>query len=361
MIISLIDLLSEKQDLWEQLRRSKKPIYLYGMGNGADKIVSVLARLGIPVAGVYASDDHVRGHSFRGFPVLKYTDVRNMHREFISLLAFAVDYEPMLSYITHMSQECELYAPDVPVVKTDENLFDLDYLRLHENELLKVYKHLADEESRRVFLAVLNYKISGKISYIREVESSRSEVYSKLIIPSNHEVFVDLGAYRGDTVAEFLTFASGYDQIYAWEPDQKNHQKLCELIADKKLSCITPLPFAAWNKEEILPFQGGKGGRNSLLSKEGRCSVQARTLDQILNGQKASIIKMDVEGAEYEALMGARETITQWKPRLMLSAYHKNEDLFTLPLLVLSFNPNYRLYLRHHPYIPAWETNFYCI
>ena len=74
-----------------------------------------------------------------------------------------------------------------------------------------------------------------------------------------------------------------------------------------------------------------------------------------------TLIKLDVEGCEREALEGARKSITQHKPKLILSAYHRTEDLLELPLLIREMNSGYKLYLRHHPYIPAWDTNFYCI
>ena len=70
---------------------------------------------------------------------------------------------------------------------------------------------------------------------------------------------------------------------------------------------------------------------------------------------------MDVEGAEEEAITGAVKTITQFKPKLMISLYHRNRDIFYLPLMIKRLNPEYRLFIRHQPYIPAWETNLYAI
>ena len=70
---------------------------------------------------------------------------------------------------------------------------------------------------------------------------------------------------------------------------------------------------------------------------------------------------MDVEGAEREALLGAVKTLNVKKPKLAFSGYHRNEDLFALPILLNEIQPSYSIYLRHHPYLPAWETNFYAI
>ena len=89
--------------------------------------------------------------------------------------------------------------------------------------------------------------------------------------------------------------------------------------------------------------------------------VQAIKVDTLLEGKKATLLKFDVEGSEREALEGAKETISKHRPRLILSVYHRTEDLLELPLKIREMNSGYRLYLRHHPYIPAWDVNLYCI
>ena len=89
--------------------------------------------------------------------------------------------------------------------------------------------------------------------------------------------------------------------------------------------------------------------------------IDARSVDSILNGREATLIKMDVEGAEREALWGAGRTISRYSPRLMVALYHRNEDIFELPLLVKKLNQKYKFYVRHQLYIPAWETNLYAV
>ena len=84
-----------------------------------------------------------------------------------------------------------------------------------------------------------------------------------------------------------------------------------------------------------------------------------RALDSVLAGAPCTILKLDVEGAEREALCGAAQTIARCKPRLNVACYHRNEDLYALPLLVHELNPEYEIFLRHHPYVPAWDINLY--
>ena len=86
--------------------------------------------------------------------------------------------------------------------------------------------------------------------------------------------------------------------------------------------------------------------------------MEATDLDSLLQGAPVTLLKMDIEGSESKALAGAAHTIVTWRPKLYVCAYHRNEDLFSLPLQILSLCPDYKLYFRHSPYIPAWESNF---
>ena len=86
-----------------------------------------------------------------------------------------------------------------------------------------------------------------------------------------------------------------------------------------------------------------------------------RALDSVLNGKPCTMLKMDVEGAERQAIAGAVQTIRRYRPKLNIAAYHTSDDFFALPLLLHELCPEYRFYLRHHPYVPAWDTNLYAV
>ena len=86
-----------------------------------------------------------------------------------------------------------------------------------------------------------------------------------------------------------------------------------------------------------------------------------RSLDSVLNGRGVDYIKFDVEGAERAAINGAYNTIVKFKPDMLISMYHRSEDMFDLPILVNSICPDYRLYLRRFEYVPAWDLNLYAV
>lgn len=348
-----------ERDLWAHLSQTDKPIFLYGMGDGADKILQELTKRNIPVKGVFASDEFVRGHSFRGFPVRRYSDARAEFPDMIALLCFAIDYEPMFSRLYAMDGEVEFYAPDVPVVRTDDRVFDLAFVKEHEAELHEVYAHLADEQSKQVFCDIVSYKLTGKIGFLKHCETEHKEAWDLLNIPQN-AAYLDLGAYNGDTAAEFIGHAGGeYARVIAVEPDAKNYEKCCRRAEEAGWHDFEAHNCCAWHTTETLFFKGGRRGRGAMLTKDGTKQVQADTVDRIVNGRKIDFIKFDVEGAESRAIRGAEETIRAQKPVMEIAAYHKNEDLFAIPLQILAICPDYKVYLRHHPYIPAWETNYY--
>ena len=353
----MLSFITEKQSCWERLKAEKRPIFIYGMGDGAMKIMSAFRKWGITVSGIFASDDFVRGHSFEGFQVHRLSEVEEMVDDFVVVLAFAAGYQEIVDRIHDIASRHTLYVPDVPVV--GGGLFTYEYCAENAEKLQQVYDSLADDYSRKVYANIINFKISGKIEYLSAVTSSKAEIYRKLIRPGLNEVYVDLGAYNGDTIKELMEFTHGkYVSIHALEPDRKNFKKLAKFVDG--MNHVYAYNCAAWCTDTELPFSA-KAGRQSAISFASDNFVQARSVDSILAGKPATLIKMDVEGFELVAIWGAALTIAHYSPKLMVSLYHRNEDIFEIPLLIKKLKPEYKLYIRHQLYIPAWETNLYAV
>lgn len=351
----MLSFITEKQSCWDRLKAEKRPIFIYGMGDGALKIMSVFRERDIAVSGIFASDDFVRGHSFEGYRVHKLSEIEEMVDDFVVVLAFAAGYQEIVDKIHAIAAKHPLYVPDVPVA--GGGLFTYEYCIQNAEKIQLVYDSLADDYSRKVYANIINFKISGKIEYLSAVTSSKADIYHKIIKPTYSEVYVDLGAYNGDTIRELLEFTHGtYHSIYALEPDKKNFKKLAKFVDGMKH--VYAYNAAAWCTDTSLPFSA-KAGRQSAINASSDNFVAARSVDSILEKKYATIIKMDVEGFEREAIWGAAQTISHYSPKLMVALYHRNEDIFEIPLLIKSLNPNYKLYIRHQLYIPAWETNLY--
>lgn len=350
---------------WERLSETQKPIVMYGMGDGAEKILRVMESMNIRPAEFMASDEFVRGHSFHGYLVKKLSEIEAQYDDFIIVVCFGTALPEVLEKIQRLSERYEVIAPDVPVV--GGGLFDSDYLSDHEVDMMTLRPMLADEKSRSVFDSLIKYRITGDISVLRGCETEKSEALGLLNIGTD-ETYVDLGAYNGDTVEEFLRLTNRkFKKIYAVEPDRRNYSKLRRRHYALGSAVFEHINAAAWSEDETLTFYR-RAGRNSSLTdtvsdKTGGTPVEiaGRSVDSILGGEAATIIKYDVEGSEKQALLGSAETIRRYKPRLIVSLYHRTGDMTELPLLIKELNPAYKMYLRHHPYIPAWDTNLYCI
>lgn len=351
----MISFIKEKMSTWDKLKAEKRPIFIYGMGDGALKIMSVFREKGITLSGIFASDDFVRGHSFEGYRVHKLSEVEEMVDDFAIVLAFAAGYQEIVDKIISIAEKHTLYVPDVPVA--GNGLFTYEYCVENAQKIQQVYDMLCDDYSKKVYANIINFKISGDISYLSSVTTTKAEIYKEIIKPHLNETYIDLGAYNGDTIGELLSFTRGrYAGIYAVEPDRKNFRKLLKFVDG--MPNVFTFNSVAWCTDTELPF-ASKAGRQSAISANSDTFVQALSVDSILNKKTATIIKMDVEGFEREAIWGAANTIARYSPRLMISLYHRNEDIFEIPLLIKTINPDYKLYIRHQLYIPAWETNLY--
>lgn len=344
----------KENNVWDTLKSDGKPIILYGMGLGAEKIMAELELRGLKADEIFASDEFVRGHYFKGYKVLKYSEICKKYTDFNVVLCFASHIESVIKKIAEINKRHTVFAPDVPVA--GGGLFTKEYIEQHEKEFDEVYNILADEESRRVYIDILNFKVSGKIKYLLSSFCDKNSIYSDILKLTDNENIIDLGAYDGDTIKEFTTATNGkYEQITAFEPDTKSYKKLIKNT--ENMQNLTTYNMGAWNKKDTLIFSAN-AGRNSKLSSSGT-SINVTDIDSL--NLSPTFIKMDIEGSEMKALEGMEKTVKAYLPKLYICAYHRNEDLYALALKVRNLSKKYKIYFRHSRYIPAWESNFYCI
>ena len=378
----MLPFINEENTLWEYLKTAGKPVVLYGTGDGADKVLARLAETGVPVSGIFASDEFVRGQQFRGFTVQAYSELLALREKVIVLIAFASELTDVLERFYKLASVHETYAPHVPVFSGEETV-TAAWIKKYERELQTVYERLADAVSRETFASVLNYKLSGRLSYLQACTTNRADDLKTLFSFGGEETYLDLGAYNGDTVQEFLQLTRGsYKKIVALEPDPKNYKKLTDFVRQYELKNVTCLQAGVWNDCGSLELTGN-GGRQSTfweadrsgfatqpLSQTGsmkkkikKQQVAVVSVDAVLGNEHADYMKFDVEGVEKEALEGAAGHLVPdgngALPKLLVAAYHHDEDLFALPLLLWKLQPEYKIYLRKHPYVPAWEINIF--
>ncbi len=354
-----LDNLFETTDLWTYLLNTNKKIVLYGMGDGADKILDVCERKGIHISGVFASDGFAKEKIFRSFKVVTYSKIKEQLGNFIVLVSFATQLRDVLDNIYSISDKDELYCPDVPVY--GEGLFDSSFVKSNEQKIRQVYSLLFDEKSRQAFLCVLYAKLTGKIEYLKFCQTNVAEAYQNIVCPKDNGHLVDIGAYNGDTIREYLYFAKNTRTITAFEPDQKNFAKLIRFAEQSGIDISHFHNIACWDKKEQLTFFSRSGrGSAKTTSHQGlkEISIQADIADNYIKSP-VDFINIDAEGSDLKVIRGLEITISQYFPTISCAIYHRNEDIFEIPLKLKELYGDCRLYIRHFPYLPAWDTNVY--
>lgn len=331
---------------------------MYGMGNGADKILSVFEKYGIDVSDFFASDGFVRGQVFHGKTVLSFSAVKEKYPDFVVVVSFGSSLPDVLKNIYNIADNHELYAPDVPV--SGETLFTLDFYKENFEKFKKAYSLLADDTSKQLFSDIIRYKITGNIAFLRKAISPQN-CEKDLLDFNRYQTFIDCGAYNGDTARKFISDCENASKVYAIEPDRKNFKKLLAYAESEDRATVIPCNFGTWHEQSVAEFTVG-GNRNSAIGTQNLKKtepVELNTVDSLK--ATADYIKYDVEGAEKEAILGSVETINASYPDMLVSLYHRSEDLYTLPLLINELFPEYKLYLRRFEYVPAWDINLYAI
>ena len=345
-------------DLWDKLAKESRPIVVYGMGNGADKLICRFDKYGIKIADFFASDGFVRGHSFHGYRVKSFSEIKETYPDFVIVLSFASNRKEVLEMLEELDGKHEMYIPDMPVADVDE-YFDREFYNANYEKICEAYERLEDEESKRIYAAIVNYKLSGKMKFLMDAYNERDEIYS-LFRREEIENIIDAGAYNGDTIREAKCYFSNLKSVIAIEPDRRNFKKLERYSEAESETAVKCINAGAWSQNTEGSF-ADSGNRNSTVTATASYQHKDTTVSLVridsLTNEKIDYIKFDVEGAESEALIGADGVITAHKPDMLVSLYHRSCDLFMLTNTLGERYPWYKMYLRRQKCVPAWEID----
>ncbi len=205
------------------------------------------------------------------------------------------------------------------------------FYQTNKEKFYKLMNLLEDDFSKDTLQAVIKYRCTLNIHCLDSVYIATQYFLKDILPPTEGEGFVDGGAYIGDTANVFFkAYIGGYHySYYAWEPDKFNRKRLKNKLKNKNIEII---PYGMWSSKDSLRFCAAATA-GSGISEEGDSMISVNSIDQVHKNHSITFIKMDIEGAEVEALKGAVNIIQTQKPKLAISIYHK---------------PEYKLYIRHH-------------
>jgi FkbM family methyltransferase len=229
----------------------------------------------------------------------------------------------------------------------------------------EAYALFEDERSRREFRAQLAWRLTADFSLLADHLPTSEQYFSRDVLELRaDDVFVDCGAFDGDTIQSLMAHRpDGVARIVALEPDPENLRaldaRLDALGADVR-ERVSVLPWAAGARRGVARW-GLPGTSSAGIDSAGELEVEVAPLDELLErGITPSYVKMDIEGAEPDALQGASQIVTRHRPTLAICVYHAQDHLWRLPLAVAALVDNYRFVLRRYE-SDCWEVVLYAI
>lgn len=348
-------LLADLKQTYSSVIGNKKKIYIWAAGQFGRFASAQFKMAGWEVLAIIDNNPALAGNTIEGDKIISPDMVESGYTIVICTKYFP-EIETQIK--AKLSNPCLFYG--VFSVLHNDIWKEWDSTLLHVYEKMDIYREnyihtfqkCTDDISRSVLDCILNYRFTMKCEWLKKaytltgISSENAKEYfdSSIMYSQDDEVFIDCGGYIGDTVLDFLDFSGNrYKKIYFLEPNPEVYQKAEYTLKD--VHDITFIPAGAGEKTGIFRFSGN--GDSGRLDAEGEENISVIALDEII-AEKPTFIKMDIEGAERSALLGAKEIIIKYTPKLAICVYHKPEDIFEIIELIDSWEVKYNYYFRHY-------------
>ena len=352
----------------EQLLAETGECYvLFGAGRLGQVTLSGLRRAGIEPVAFADNNPKLWNTTINGVRVFSPQEAADQFKQKAIFVITVYTSQPVWQQLTGLGVKVLSFAALArhhPAVLTPHGGVELPYKLFEEADQVRNALFLwADDASRREYLGQLNWQATLDLSALPP-HLPPDQIYfaDELINPLFDEVFVDCGGFDGDTLQEFINRrGEAFANIVAIEPDPANCEALKARVSKlpgESRSRIHIIQSAVGSKHEVVTFNATGTAGSSI--GEGSYQVQCAPLDELLEGINPTFIKMDIEGAEPDALLGAGQIIEKNTPVLAICLYHAQEHLWQIPLFIHSICDKYDFFLRRYS-DECWELVCYAV
>lgn len=350
--------MSRGRERFDAVTEKGWPLVLFGAGSLGRRTASGLRSLGIEIAAFSDNNPRVWNTVLDGVPVLSPEDAAARFASRANFVVTIWQGGESLHRMSHTLNQlrqlgCDRVALVAELYWKYPEIF-LPYLILDPPErvyderqaIVDAFELLADDRSRLTWLDHLRFRL--ELDYDRLRRDPGDEYFAEDLLQFQEgEVFIDCGAYTGDTIASFMRHCPRFGRIVAFEPDPLNLAKLEDYVSTlEERNRIDIRTQAVSSKCGVMRF-AECGDMTSRITPDG-VEVMTTTLDVALRDLQPTLIKLDVEGAEADALAGARDTLQRNRPVITIALEHNSHDLWRLPLKLASLIDNYEFHFRQH-------------
>ena len=379
--------LTDVDQYFSGIRRHKN-IILFGCGGKGREAIPILKAHNIKIAAVCDNNQAMWGRKFLDEYVIQGFDP-----EIAALEDCCVIITATIVYAAEIQRELQKNYPQIPIYhlctpfKVESGLLPESELQARRSELAEAYSLLCDDESRGIFLDTLNWKLTGNMLPLNKYPLGY-EGYSffddTFIHTDEQSVYVDVGAYTGDTIACFLMFSRGkFRKIIGVEADRGNYSALSQMVRFSRVEHIETYNLGLWSREEERVFYTNSANEKihfgspnlfqsvdvvadnhsmeQMKDKLTENVLQLKTLDGLLKNEAPTVMKINALAADREIILGGRHIIAQYKPALMLEFGVTQRDVFEMIPLLKQINGGYRFYMRRKRVFEDIKTVLYCV
>lgn len=323
-----------------EFKSSSQPKYIFGRNEFAQSIISA-----IDVDGFI--DDFTDEIEYLGRPIIKIDNVSKDALVVVAVVGKTLIAEKRVKEFLFKSLDYFSFYKYSGLALKQVMFWDgfIEDFEVNRSKYEWIDNLLSDDISKKQYLNIINFRLSYDLNYMRGFQSIEDQLYFEdfLELNSEGETFVDVGGFDGYTSQEFIRLCPRYKSIHIFEPEEKNISLAKQRLREEKSINFHQLGLS--DKKQTLKFD--VGGSSSKISDTGSVIIEVDKLDDIID-EPVTFIKMDIEGAEADAIEGAKETIKKYHPRLAISVYHKANDFWKIPEQILAIRDDYKIFLRHY-------------